>query len=246
MSMQSKLLAAIQNREIFRIGSNRPIPIDIRLISATNKPIIEMVVVNTFREDLLYRINTIQILLPPLRHRIEDIPSLVNHFLIMYGEKYNKQELKVSSQGMDALLKYSFPGNIRELEHMVEKAVILCESGILKQEDLFFQQKKFHVAGKRSFDLELNEKQLILDALEMHGNNYTKASNELNISRKHFIIKLRNMAFNRFFRFVILQAILLAVTGTFFLWTLTQDYLLITKFTLGFIWVLQLYYLFTI
>jgi transcriptional regulator with PAS, ATPase and Fis domain len=191
MSMQSKLLAAIQNREIFRIGSNRPIPIDIRLISATNKPIIEMVVVNTFREDLLYRINTIQILLPPLRHRIEDIPSLVNHFLIMYGEKYNKQELKVSSQGMDALLKYSFPGNIRELEHMVEKAVILCESGILKQEDLFFQQKKFHVAGKRSFDLELNEKQLILDALEMHGNNYTKASNELNISRKTLYNKIK-------------------------------------------------------
>ena len=195
MSMQSKLLAAIQNREIFRIGSNRPIPIDIRLISATNKPIIEMVVVNTFREDLLYRINTIQILLPPLRHRIEDIPSLVNHFLIMYGEKYNKQELKVSSQGMDALLKYSFPGNIRELEHMVEKAVILCESGILKQEDLFFQQKKFHVAGKRSFDLELNEKQLILDALEMHGNNYTKTSNELNISRKTLYNKIKKYGF---------------------------------------------------
>jgi DNA-binding NtrC family response regulator len=191
MSMQSKLLAAIQNREIFRIGSNRPIPIDIRLISATNKPIIEMVAENTFREDLLYRINTIQILLPPLRHRIDDIPSLVNHFLIMYGEKYNKQELKVSSQGMDALLKYSFPGNIRELEHMVEKAVILCESGILKQEDLFFQQKISNVPGKRSFDLELNEKQLILDALEMHGNNYTKASNELNISRKTLYNKIK-------------------------------------------------------
>jgi DNA-binding NtrC family response regulator len=195
MSMQSKVLAAIQNREIFRIGSNRPITIDIRLISATNKPINEMVAVNTFREDLLYRINTIQIFLPPLRHRIEDIPSLVNHFLTMYGEKYNKEELKVSSQGMDALLKYSFPGNIRELEHMVEKAVILCESGTLKQEDLFFQQNISHAPGKRSFDLEMNEKQLILDALEMHGNNYTKASNELNISRKTLYNKIKKYGF---------------------------------------------------
>ena len=195
MSMQSKVLAAIQNREIFRIGSNRPITIDIRLISATNKPINEMAAVNTFREDLLYRINTIQIFLPPLRHRIEDIPSLVNHFLTMYGEKYNKEELKVSSQGMDALLKYSFPGNIRELEHMVEKAVILCESGTLKQEDLFFQQNISHAPGKRSFDLEMNEKQLILDALEMHGNNYTKTSNELNISRKTLYNKIKKYGF---------------------------------------------------
>jgi Response regulator containing CheY-like receiver, AAA-type ATPase, and DNA-binding domains len=195
MSMQSKVLAAIQNREIFRIGSNRPITIDIRLISATNKPINEMVAVNTFREDLLYRINTIQIFLPPLRHRIEDIPSLVNHFLTMYSEKYNKEELKVSSKGMDALLKYSFPGNIRELEHMVEKAVILCESGTLKQEDLFFQQNISHAPGKRSFDLEMNEKQLILDALEMHGNNYTKASNELNISRKTLYNKIKKYGF---------------------------------------------------
>ena len=195
MSMQSKVLAAIQNREIFRIGSNRPITIDIRLISATNKPINEMVAVNTFREDLLYRINTIQIFLPPLRHRIEDIPSLVNHFLTMYGEKYNKEELKVSSRGMNALFKYSFPGNIRELEHMVEKAVILCESGTLKQEDLFFQQNISHAPGKRSFDLEMNEKQLILDALEMHGNNYTKTSNELNISRKTLYNKIKKYGF---------------------------------------------------
>ena len=195
MSMQSKVLTAIQNREIFRIGSNRPITIDIRLISATNKPINEMVAVNTFREDLLYRINTIQIFLPPLRHRIEYIPSLVNHFFTMYGEKYNKEELKVSSRGMNALLKYSFPGNIRELEHMVEKAVILCESGTLKQEDLFFQQNISHAPGKRSFDLEMNEKQLILDALEMHGNNYTKASNELNISRKTLYNKIKKYGF---------------------------------------------------
>jgi transcriptional regulator with PAS, ATPase and Fis domain len=108
----------------------------------------------------------------------------------MYGEKYNKQELKVSKQGMDALLKYRFPGNVRELEHMIEKAVILCESGILKQEDLFFQQRISHVSDKKSLDLEVNEKQLILEALEKHGNNYTKACIDLNISRKTLYNKI--------------------------------------------------------
>lgn len=195
LSMQTKLLAALQNREIFRIGSNKPIPIDIRLITATNKSLNEMIFANTFREDLLYRINTIQILIPPLRNRVEDIPLLVNHFIVIYGEKYNKQELKVSKQGIDALLKYSFPGNVRELEHMVEKAVILCESGILKQEDLFFQQRISHVPDKKSLDLEVNEKQLILEALEKHGNNYTKASIDLNISRKTLYNKIKKYDF---------------------------------------------------
>jgi DNA-binding NtrC family response regulator len=195
LSMQTKLMAALQNREIYRIGSNEPIPIDIRLISATNKSLTEMISSNTFREDLLYRINTIQILLPPLRNRVEDIPLLVDHFLVIYGEKYKKNELKVSTQGMDALLKYSFPGNVRELEHMVEKAVILCESDVLKQEDLFFQQRISHVSGKKSLDLEVNEKQLISEALEMHGNNYTKASIELNISRKTLYNKIKKYGF---------------------------------------------------
>jgi DNA-binding NtrC family response regulator len=195
LSMQSKLLAALQNREIFRIGSNKPVQIDIRLISATNKPLTEMIYANTFREDLLYRINTIQILLPPLRNRVEDIPLLVNHFLTMYGEKYNKHELKISNEGMDALIKYSFPGNVRELEHMVEKAVILCESGILEHEDLFFQQRISHVSGKKSLDLEVNEKVLILEALKIHGNNYTKASIDLNISRKTLYNKIKKYGF---------------------------------------------------
>ena len=195
LSMQTKLLAALQNREIFRIGSNRPIPIDIRLISATNKSLNEMVALNTFREDLLYRINTIQIIIPPLRNRVEDIPLLLNHFLVMYGEKYHKHDLRVSEQGMDTLLKYSFPGNVRELEHMVEKAVILCEYGLLKKEDLFFQQRISHVSNKKSLDLEVNEKQLILEALEKHENNYTKASNELSISRKTLYNKIKKYGF---------------------------------------------------
>jgi DNA-binding NtrC family response regulator len=194
LAMQSKILAALQNREIFRIGSNKSIPIDIRLISATNKPLIDMISANTFREDLLYRINTIQILLPPLRDRVEDIPLLVNHFLVMYGDKYNKHDLKVSNQGMDALLKYRFPGNVRELEHMIEKAVILCESGTLKHEDLFYQQRISHTI-KKTLDLEVNEKQLISEALEKHGNNYSKASTDLNISRKTLYNKIKKYGF---------------------------------------------------
>jgi two-component system, NtrC family, response regulator HydG len=195
LSMQTKLLAALQNREIFRIGSNKPVPIDIRLISATNKPLTEMISAGRFREDLLYRINTIQIILPPLRKRIEDIPLLADHFLIMYGEKYNKHDLKISKQGMNALIHYSFPGNIRELEHMVEKAVILCESGILKQQDLFFQQRISDTPVQKSFDLEANEKQLILEALEKHENNFTRASIELNISRKTLYNKIKKYGF---------------------------------------------------
>jgi transcriptional regulator with PAS, ATPase and Fis domain len=113
----------------------------------------------------------------------------------MYGEKYNKHELKVSNQGMEALLKYTFPGNVRELEHMVEKAVILCESDILKQEDLFFQQRISNISNKKSLDLEVNEKQLILEALERHGNNYTKASIELRISRKTLYNKIKKYGF---------------------------------------------------
>jgi transcriptional regulator with PAS, ATPase and Fis domain len=195
LSMQTKLLAALQNREIFRIGSNKPVPIDIRLISATNKPLTEMISAGTFREDLLYRINTIQINLPPLRNRVEDIPLLADHFLMTYGEKYDNHDLKISEQGMNALLQYNFPGNVRELEHMVEKAVILCESGILKQEDLFFQQRISHSSGQKTLDLEVNEKHIILEALEKHENNFTKASIELNISRKTLYNKIKKYGF---------------------------------------------------
>ena len=134
-NMQSKLLAAIQNRAIYRVGSKTPIPFDIRLICATNKNLEELVAKNLFREDLYYRINTIVIELPPLRDRGEDIVLLAEHFLKEYAVKYEKFNLKFSSKTLDKLMKYNWPGNVRELRHTVEKAVILCESDVLTPDD---------------------------------------------------------------------------------------------------------------
>ena len=133
--LQAKLLAAIQNRRISRIGSNQTFPVDIRLICATNKNLEEMVREGHFREDLLYRINTIQIEVPPLRDRGNDVLVLADFFLKKYGSRYNKPELKINQQAQEKLLRYPWPGNIRELQHTIEKAVILSEGNILKAED---------------------------------------------------------------------------------------------------------------
>ena len=137
--LQSKLLAAIQNRQIARVGSNQTVPVDIRLICATNKNLESMVGEGLFREDLLYRINTIQIEVPPLRERGDDVLVLADFFLKKYTTKYNKPNLKINQQAQDKLLKYAWPGNIRELQHTIEKAVILSEGNLLKTEDFFMR-----------------------------------------------------------------------------------------------------------
>ena len=137
--LQSKLLSAIENRQITRIGSNQPVPTDIRLICATNRKLEDMVKEGLFREDLLYRINTIQIDLPPLRDRGNDIIILTEFFLKKYTYKYKKPEIKINRQAVDKLLHYSWPGNVRELQHTIEKAVILSDSSVLKPEDLYLK-----------------------------------------------------------------------------------------------------------
>ena len=189
---QSKLLTVLQNREVIRLGSNKPVPIDIRLISATNKPIFRMIEEGTFREDLLYRINTIQIELPPLRERLEDIPALIEFFLENYTRKYNKNCRKVSRNALEKLQKHTWAGNVRELQHAVEKAVILCDSDQLDANDFFFRTKGKSMNGPmESLSISDHEIYLIKKALDLYQGNISKACTALGITRKTLYNKLK-------------------------------------------------------
>lgn len=182
--LQSKLLTAIENRSVTRIGSNQPLPTDIRLICATNKNIQSMVSSGLFREDLLYRINTIHIELPPLRERENDIIVLAEFFLKKYTYKYNKPNLKINQQANEKLLNYSWPGNIRELQHTIEKAVILSDSSVLKPEDFYLRNVNSGSGNNSCSTLEEIEKQLIQQALEKNNGNFTAAAEQLGITRQ--------------------------------------------------------------
>jgi len=189
--LQAKLLAAIENRQITRIGSNDLIPVDIRLICATNKNIEIMVKEGLFREDLLYRINTIHIELPPLRERGNDIITLAEFFLRKYMQKYNKQDLKINQKALEKLLSYSWPGNIRELQNTIEKAVILSETNVIKPEDLYLRP----VSGIKSIDsiatIEEMEQKMIQIALDKNNGNLTAAAEQLGITRQTLYNRLK-------------------------------------------------------
>ncbi len=189
--LQAKLLAALQNREITRIGSNQPVPIDIRLICATNKDLPSLVARGLFREDLLYRINTIQIEVPPLRERGDDILALAEFFLKKYAWKYDKLALKFNHQAQEKLLKYSWPGNIRELEHSIEKAVILSENNVLKADDFFLKPLGGPRTEEDTLKLEEMEKRLILRALEKNPGNVSAAADQLGITRQTLYNKMK-------------------------------------------------------
>jgi len=189
--LQAKLLAALQNREIIRIGSNQPIPIDIRLICATNKNLQELVGKGLFREDLLYRINTIQIEIPPLRDRGNDILVLADFFLKKYAYKYDKPSLKLNNQAQEKLLRYHWPGNIRELEHSIEKAVILSENNVLKSEDFFLKPVTGIKSDADTLKLEEMEKRLISAALGKNPGNVSAAADELGITRQTLYNKMK-------------------------------------------------------
>jgi DNA-binding NtrC family response regulator len=192
LTMQSKLLTAIQSRLIHKVGSKTPIPIDIRLICATNKNLEEMVSNNLFREDLYYRINTIVIEIPPLRNRGEDIVLLAEHFLKEYSGKYEKFHLKFTSKTLDKLMKYNWPGNVRELRHTIEKAVILCESDILTPEDFIIshssQQPPFR---QKPLTFAEMEKLALQSALNNNNGSVLKASKELDIARQTMYNKMQ-------------------------------------------------------
>jgi DNA-binding NtrC family response regulator len=189
--LQSKLLTAIENRQITRIGSNQLIPTDIRLICATNRDIGNMVAKGLFREDLLYRINTIQIELPPLRERENDIIVLAEFFLKKYIYKYNKSNLKLNLQAFDKLLKYPWPGNIRELQHTIEKAVILSDTSIIKPEDLYLRHAGTPDDNHSLSTLEEMEKQMIQKALEKNNGNFTAAADQLGVTRQTLYNKIK-------------------------------------------------------
>lgn len=183
MSLQSKLLSALQSRQITRVGSNQPIEVDIRLICATNMPLHQMVNEGRFRQDLLYRINTVEITIPPLCDRIDDIPLLANHFLNYYSKKYRKEVLSISPEAMNKLKKYPWPGNVRELQHSIERAVIMADSATLQESDFLFSRKGNEAINTDSLNLDEVEKAAVAKAIQLHNGNISKAADELGLTR---------------------------------------------------------------
>ena len=186
LPLQAKLLTVIQNREVTRVGGRNPKPIDIRLICATNMNLHEMVADKEFRQDLMYRINTIEIQIPPLRERLEDIPLIAEHYLKYYVKKYNKTVRSLSPASLKRMQKYHWPGNVRELQHAVERAVILCKGHVLETEDFFFNMHPEREQENISFEdlnIEDMEKILVRKALKKHNGNITQAANELGLTR---------------------------------------------------------------
>ena len=190
LPIQAKLLQVIQNRELIRVGDHTPIPIDIRLITATNRPLKQMVAEGTFREDLYYRLNTVAIELPPLRERGEDIVILAEIFMDQYGRKYNKAKLKLNSSAIQKLQEYAWPGNVRELKHTMERAVILGENSLLGPGDLRLLDAH-EPTGASSFKLDDVEKLTIIRVVNKCKGNHSRAAQMLNISRTTLYAKLK-------------------------------------------------------
>jgi DNA-binding NtrC family response regulator len=189
---QAKLLTALQNRQVIPLGSNVPVPIDIRLISATNVPLYELAAKNQFRKDLIYRINTVEITLPPLRERGDDVLLLARHFAGVYAARNYKPTPEFEPATFKKLQQHPWPGNIRELQHAVERAVILAEGNVLRPQDFTFSAMEMPLAVANhpspaflEGPLQLNEveKSTILRVIERHNGNITKAAKELGITR---------------------------------------------------------------
>ncbi|RAJ08067.1 sigma-54-dependent transcriptional regulator [Arenibacter echinorum] len=196
LQMQAKLLSAIQNKVIVRVGSNKPIPVDIRLVCATNGNLEQMVTDGLFREDLLYRINTIHIQVPALRDRGDDILIIAHFYLKKYSAKYAKHGLRINDIAEEKLMQYSWPGNVRELQHTLERAVILCEGNILKPTDFILNAKPSQLMPTGPKTLEEMEQIMIANALQSHDGNYSAAAAQLGISRQTLYNKIKKQDTN--------------------------------------------------
>lgn len=186
LQQQSKLLSVLQNRQVTRLGSNVSINIDIRLICATNVSLHELANENRFRKDLIYRINTVEIIVPPLRKREADIILLANHFATIYARKYLKPNLQLDAKAIEKLRQYPFPGNVRELQYTMERAVIMSEGEVLTASDLIFSPiESVVIKEEEPKDMNLNavEKNTILHVIEKHHGNISKAAKELGLTR---------------------------------------------------------------
>ena len=189
LQSQAKLLSVLQNRNVVRVGSNKQIAVDIRLICATNCDLNHMVREGKFREDLLYRINTISIEVPPLRDRVDDIPILANYFLRINSERYGKSPLRINTPALEKLANHNWPGNVRELQHSIEKAVIMCDSPVLKPSDFAFNTTHRNPVHT-DITLEEMERRMILESLRRNNNNLSVVAGKLGITRQTLYNKM--------------------------------------------------------
>jgi two-component system response regulator HydG len=186
LQQQAKLLTVLQNRQVTRLGTNKAVDIDIRLICATNLPLSELANENRFRKDLVYRINTVEINMPPLRRRNEDIVILAKHFARLYASKYLKPTVDFDSTALQKLKAYNFPGNVRELQYTIERAVIMADDHILRPDDLIFsilETQADVIVDDDNIPLSIMEKNAILRVIEKHNGNITRAAKELGLTR---------------------------------------------------------------
>ncbi len=197
LPLQSKILTVIERREVTRVGANRPVSVDVRLICATNSDLYESVGNNLFRQDLLYRINTVEIHLPPLRERGDDIELLANHFLKIYTKKYRKMLRGITSAALKKLMHYAWPGNVRELQHAIERGVIMTETSSLEPDDFILSTPR-----KKSGDLEFDtynldeiEKRVIEKVMKQNQGNISQAAMELGLTRTSLYRRMEKYGF---------------------------------------------------
>ncbi len=186
LHQQARLLSVLQNRQVTRLGDNESIPVDIRLVCATNLPLSELANETRFRKDLIYRINTVELIVPPLRTRAGDIIILADHFCKLYSAKYLKPVLEFDKTAREKLLQYHYPGNVRELQYSIERAVIMAEDDVLQAKDIIFspmENTKYTDSQPAELKLSSIEKNTILKVIEKHGGNISKAAKELGITR---------------------------------------------------------------